>query len=60
MAVSWNFPGKLVRIEAPCLDCGEPMVVEMRDGETLKIEPERLVGYMSVPTWKWHEDWAYS
>jgi len=49
-----------VRIEAPCLDCGEPMVVEMRDGETLKIEPERLVGYMSVPTWKWHEDWAYS
>ena len=26
MAVRWLFPGSTVRIDAPCLDCGEPMV----------------------------------
>ena len=28
------FPGKTIRITSPCLDCGESMVVELRD-ETL-------------------------
>ena len=43
----WLVPGKTVRIEAPCLCCGDPMVVEMRDEETLLVEPETLVGYTS-------------
>ncbi len=41
----WHFPGKTVRVEAPCLDCGEPIVIEMRDEELLSVEPEGVVGY---------------
>ena len=44
----WLFPGKTIRVEAPCLDCGEPMVVEMRDEEILLVEPETMVGYTSA------------
>lgn len=44
----WLFPGATVRVEAPCLDCGEPMVVEMRDEEILALEPDTLVGYTSA------------
>ena len=44
----WLFPGKTIRIEAPCLDCGEPMVVEMRDEEILVVEPDTMVGYTSA------------
>jgi len=45
--VRWLFPGSTVRVEAPCLDCGEPMVVETRDDELLLVEPDTLVGYTS-------------
>jgi hypothetical protein len=34
-----------VRIDAPCLDCGEPLAVEMRDAQTLRLEPQTMVGY---------------
>jgi len=43
--VRWLFPGKMVRVDAPCLDCGEPMVVEMKDEKLLSAEPETIVGY---------------
>lgn len=41
----WLFPGKEVRIDSHCLDCGEPMQVRMRDEEILGVEPDTLVGY---------------
>ena len=44
----WLFAGKTIRVEAPCLDCGEPMVVEMRDEEILLVEPDTMVGYTSA------------
>ncbi len=44
----WLFPGKTVRVEAPCLDCGQPMVVEMRDEEILSVDPDTMVGYTSA------------
>ena len=44
----WLFPSKTIRVEAPCLDCGEPMVVEMRDEEILLVEPDTMVGYTSA------------
>ena len=28
----------------------------MRDGAVLKAEPAGLVGYVSVPFWKWFQD----
>jgi len=46
-AVRWLFPGRTVRIEAPCLCCGEPMVLEMCDDELIATEPDDLVGYTS-------------
>ena len=34
-----------MRVDSPCLDCGEPMVVEMKDEQVLSVQPEGLVGY---------------
>ena len=41
----WLVPGKTVRVDAPCLDCGESIAIEMRDEEVLSIQPEGMVGY---------------
>ena len=60
LAVSWLFPGKKVRIESPCLDCGEPITIEMRDGIIEKVDPEGLIGHVSVPVSKWRPDVAYA
>jgi len=43
--VRWLFPGKEVRIDAPCLDCGEPIVVRMKDDEILEVNPPATVGH---------------
>jgi Alkylmercury lyase len=45
LAVRWLFPGKLVRVDAPCLDCGDSMSIEMRDDEILSVSPPTIVGY---------------
>ncbi|MDH4268028.1 MAG: hypothetical protein OEW45_20565 [Deltaproteobacteria bacterium] len=60
MAVSWLFKGKTVRIDAPCLDCGLPIRVEMKDGLIKSAEPEGLVGYTSIPVREWANDWPYN
>src|SRR3990170_6652952 len=31
LAIRWMFPGRTVRIDAPCLHCGDDVAVEMRD-----------------------------
>lgn len=46
-SVTWLFPGQTVRVEAPCLDCGEPVAIEMRDGRLLMREPASLVGHLN-------------
>ena len=33
LAVRWLFPGSEVRIDTRCLDCGEPILIRMRDEE---------------------------
>ena len=38
-----------MRMDAPCLDCGEPLVIEMRDEQVLRVEPETIVGYSITP-----------
>ncbi|MBW2409778.1 MAG: hypothetical protein JRF72_08265 [Deltaproteobacteria bacterium] len=60
MAVSWLFPGKKVRIDSPCLDCGEPISIEMRDGVILKTDPVGIIGHVSVPVSKWRTDVPYA
>ncbi len=49
LAVCWLFPGKTVRIAAPCLDCGDLIRIEMRDGEFLTVEPAEVVGHLNQP-----------
>ena len=44
LAVRWLFPGKTVHVDAPCLDCGEPIAIEMRDEQLLSTHPEGIVG----------------
>jgi alkylmercury lyase-like protein len=46
-SVTWLFPGDTVRIDAPCLDCGEPVTVEMRDGELTWVDPPGVVGHLN-------------
>ncbi|MCC6961582.1 MAG: hypothetical protein IT301_17170 [Dehalococcoidia bacterium] len=41
----WLFPGQEVRIDAACLDCGDPIVVRMRDEEILEVTPPETVGH---------------
>lgn len=49
LAACWLFPGRTVRIEAPCLDCGEPMVVELRDGRLETVDPPTIIGHCNSP-----------
>ena len=49
LALRWVFPGKTVRIDALCLDCGDSTVVVMRDEEILEVSPETAVGVMNHP-----------
>lgn len=49
LAVTWLFPGEVVRIDAPCLDCNEPLVLEMRDGNFLAVEPAQIIGHLNYP-----------
>ncbi len=46
-SATWLFPGQTVRVDAPCLDCGEPVTVEMRDGRITRREPAGLVGHLA-------------
>jgi hypothetical protein len=46
-SVTWLFPGETVRVEAPCLDCGEPVVIEMRDGAFVTVDPPTIVGHLN-------------
>ncbi len=55
LAVRWLFPGKEVRIDTVCLDCGEPIIVRMRDDEILEIDPPSAVAYLMSPFAKWRE-----
>ena len=60
MAVSWLFPGKVVRVDFPCLDCGETLYFEMKDGQVLNEEALGFYAYVSVPFPKWMENIGYA
>ena len=49
LAVRWLFRGEEIRIDTHCLDCGEPILVRMRDEEILEISPSSTVGHMNIP-----------
>lgn len=45
----WLFPGKGIRIDTNCLDCGHPISIRMRDDEFLEVNPPTTVGHMNIP-----------
>ena len=49
LAVRWLFPGTEIRIDTRCLDCGEPILVRMRDDDILEVNPPTTVGHMNIP-----------
>lgn len=51
----WLFPGKEVRLDTRCLDCGEPIVIRMRDELILEVDPPTTIGYMMSPFTQWRE-----
>ena len=48
-SVTWLFPGQTVRVDAACLDCGDPVTLEMRDGRHHRgpIRPS-VVGHLEL------------
>ena len=51
LAACWLFPGKTITIEAPCLDCGEPMRIKVRDGVIESADPPEICNYTPI-RWK--------
>ena len=49
LAVRWLFPSAEIRIDTRCLDCGEPILVRMRDDDILEVNPPTTVGHMNIP-----------
>jgi len=49
-----------VTVDSICLDCGEPIHVEVQDGRILKADPESIVAHVAVPFLKWREDMAFA
>jgi hypothetical protein len=60
LAMTWMFPGRTVRVDAPCLDCGEPLSVAVRDGAITYEEPEGIWFYVDVPFRAWRTDLPFS
>jgi hypothetical protein len=54
LATTWMFPGKRVTVDAPCLDCGAPLRVELRDGAIERADPGEIVFYVDLPVKKWY------
>ena len=49
LAVRWLFPGTEIRIDTRCLDCGQSILVRMRDENILEVNPPTTVGHMNIP-----------
>jgi hypothetical protein len=60
LAVCWLFPDRTITIRAPCLDCGEPMFVEVRNGKLQRMSDPAMVSYVDIPFREWRPTLAYS
>jgi Alkylmercury lyase len=49
LGVRWLFPDQEVSVETPCLDCGNPVRVRMRNDTILEVDPGSAVGYQPSP-----------
>ena len=60
LAASWVFPGKQVSVEAPCLDCGEPIRLAVRNGVVEHEEPRGICFYVDVPAREWRANLPFA
>jgi len=60
LATTWMFPGKVVAVNAPCLDCGEPLSVEILDGEIKRADPDGIHFYVDLPIKKWYANLPFA
>jgi len=47
-------------MDAPCLDCGEPLRLAVRDGVIESQEPAGIYSYVDLPWREWKRNWAYA
>jgi hypothetical protein len=50
------FPGRSVEVASTCLDCDEPLRVQLRDATLVALEPSTMVAYSKVPLADWYPD----
>ncbi len=60
LAACWAFPGRSVEVRAPCLDCGQPVEVTVRDGRIERAVPATIRFYVSVPVREWRANLIYT
>jgi hypothetical protein len=60
LAVCWLYPGQTVTVDAFCLDCGESLRVQVRDGEILSADPPTIHAFIDLPWSEWRKNLAYS
>ncbi len=65
LAVRWLFPRTEIRIDTRCLDCGQPILIRMRDEEIFEVNPATTVGHVNIPFTKdlseevtWGKAWS--
>jgi len=49
-----------VEINAPCLDCAQPIEVAVRDGRIERAVPATTRFYVSVPVREWRANIVYT
>jgi len=49
LSMRFVFPGRDVTVESACLDCGDSVVVRMRDDDVFEVTPETAVGHFNPP-----------
>lgn len=54
------FPGETVEIDTHCRDCGEAMMLKLRDGEILFQSDDEMVVHIGVPVSRWMEDLPFA
>lgn len=54
------FPGKMVHVDAYCRDCGDPISLDLRDGQIVAQSPDNIVAHLGVPVARWFEDLPFA
>lgn len=49
LSMRFVFPGREVTVENGCLDCGDGVIVRMRDEDILEVTPDTAVGHFNPP-----------